>query len=364
MRNGSGTYIPPTNSWNPATNGNPATAADWQSVLNDLSSALTQSVSRDGQAPLTGNLPAGGNKITGLAAGTTAGDALSFGQAITGSSVTSTGDVNAVNVVASNNITATATVTGATVTSTGAVNGATVAATGAVTGASVTTTGAVNVGTNLAATGNVSGVNLTGSGVLTTSGIKENISGNVSIGTASSDGYRVRAYGVTQITSGYQLTYGGVAAASITIKSSGILAFGLDGSTGGTERATIDQSGNFVCTGTSTAASFSGAGTNLTGTANSLNAGIGVNQTWQNMNASRALATSYTNSTGKPIMVSITNQGPTQTTLSLTVSGIVISIGGVDGSGSNNGNSVCGIVPNGATYSCAGGAFTTWAELR
>jgi hypothetical protein len=44
-------------------------------------------------------------------------------------------------------------------------------------------------------------------------------------------------------------------------------------------------------------------GTNITGTANSLNAGLGVNQTWQT--TGRTAATLYTNNTSKPIYVSI-----------------------------------------------------------
>lgn len=79
-RNGSGNYSPPTNSWSPAVNSVAATAVDWNSILNDLSAALTQSVSRDGQAAMTGNLPMGGNKLTGLAAGTGTGDSLRFEQ--------------------------------------------------------------------------------------------------------------------------------------------------------------------------------------------------------------------------------------------------------------------------------------------
>jgi hypothetical protein len=79
-RNGSGSYSLPTNSWNPATNGVPATAADWQSLINDVASAITQSLSRDGQTTLIGNLPAGGNKLTGLGAGSAAGDSLRFEQ--------------------------------------------------------------------------------------------------------------------------------------------------------------------------------------------------------------------------------------------------------------------------------------------
>lgn len=69
-RNGTGTYFLLVNSWNPAVNGVTATAADWQALINDLAAAITQSVSADGQTPLTGNLQAGNNKITGLALGT------------------------------------------------------------------------------------------------------------------------------------------------------------------------------------------------------------------------------------------------------------------------------------------------------
>jgi hypothetical protein len=79
-RNGTGTYVLPVNSWNPATNGNSATAADWQSLIDDVESALTRSVSADGQTPITGNLNMNGNKLTGLGAGTATGDSLRFQQ--------------------------------------------------------------------------------------------------------------------------------------------------------------------------------------------------------------------------------------------------------------------------------------------
>lgn len=79
-RNGSGTYSLPVNSWNPANNGTPATAADYQALINDVAAAITQSLSKDGQTAMTGNLPAGGNKITGLAAGTTSGDSVRYEQ--------------------------------------------------------------------------------------------------------------------------------------------------------------------------------------------------------------------------------------------------------------------------------------------
>lgn len=79
-RNGSGTYTPPGNGWYPPVNGTPATAADWLAIINDLASAMSQSLSRDGQTTVTNNLPMGGNKLTGLAAGTATGDSLRYQQ--------------------------------------------------------------------------------------------------------------------------------------------------------------------------------------------------------------------------------------------------------------------------------------------
>ena len=80
MRNGSGNYTPPNSSWSPAVNGILATSGDWTALLNDISAALTQSVSRDGQSPMIGDLPMGNNKITGLSAANGSGQALAFQQ--------------------------------------------------------------------------------------------------------------------------------------------------------------------------------------------------------------------------------------------------------------------------------------------
>lgn len=66
-RNGSGTYVPPTNSWSPAVSGTLATTADWTALLNDMVAALTQSVSKDGQTTMTGSLNMGGFSLTNVA---------------------------------------------------------------------------------------------------------------------------------------------------------------------------------------------------------------------------------------------------------------------------------------------------------
>lgn len=81
-RNGTGTYIAPASTWNPGVNGVTALTADFNNLLDDLEAGLTQSVSKDGQTPMAGNLAMGNNKITGLANGTATTDAAAFGQIV------------------------------------------------------------------------------------------------------------------------------------------------------------------------------------------------------------------------------------------------------------------------------------------
>ena len=109
--------------------------------------------------------------------------------------------------------------------------------------------------------------------------------------------------------------------------------------------------------------------TNVSGTANNLNAGIGVNQTWTDVTSSRVSGTTYTNSTGKPIFVSAYYRGYNSDlpNITLTISGLVVmEIDSGTGVGSI---AVNGIVPNGATYKVilsnpqSGGALY-WFELR
>ena len=101
--------------------------------------------------------------------------------------------------------------------------------------------------------------------------------------------------------------------------------------------------------------------TNATGTANSLNAGIGVNQTWTDFTASgRVAGTTYTNSTGKPIQLLITIAVSTQS-FYLSINGTVVARVG------NNAYidyaPFSAIIPNGATYKVDGGV-SLWWELR
>lgn len=72
-RNGSGTYSLP--SGNPVVTGDAIEATWANATLSDIATALTQSLSKDGQTSMTGNLPMGGYKITGLGTPTVSTDA-------------------------------------------------------------------------------------------------------------------------------------------------------------------------------------------------------------------------------------------------------------------------------------------------
>ena len=148
---------------------------------------------------------------------------------------------------------------------------------------------------------------------------------------------------------------GGTGASSITANSV-ILGNG-----------TSALSGNLVAPGTSGNVLTSNGTTWTSAAATS----IGVGQTWQDVTSSRAMGTTYTNSTGKPIMLIARAQRS-----AVSTSGIGVTINGVGvipicfGTNSNGGNEAVGsiIIPLGATYvlsviSEALTSFTIW-ELR
>lgn len=84
---------------------------------------------------------------------------------------------------------------------------------------------------------------------------------------------------------------------------------------------------------------------------------LGTGQTWQNLTASRAAGVIYTNTTGRPIFVSVRESG--DGTKSLTVDGLAVA----HGSGTSYDATLATIVPNNSTYSFSG-AFNFWGELR
>jgi hypothetical protein len=92
---------------------------------------------------------------------------------------------------------------------------------------------------------------------------------------------------------------------------------------------------------------------------------LGYGQTWTDLTASRALSTTYTNSTGHPIAVSVYWQATSLGTATATVSGLQIAATAIAASAASNSGGLSFVVPVGATYSVACGvSFTRWSELR
>ena len=75
--NGSGTYVLPGAA---LVDGQTVSATEHNAFRNDVATALTTCVTRDGQSPATANLPMGGFKHTGLGAGTARTESVSLGQ--------------------------------------------------------------------------------------------------------------------------------------------------------------------------------------------------------------------------------------------------------------------------------------------
>jgi len=93
---------------------------------------------------------------------------------------------------------------------------------------------------------------------------------------------------------------------------------------------------------------------------NLLNANvIGVGQTWQDVTGSRSDGVTYTNSTGKPIGISIDQVA--DGTVSLFIDGIrVAKMEGISGASLT----LSSIVPVGAEYRVSGASVSSWFELR
>lgn len=90
---------------------------------------------------------------------------------------------------------------------------------------------------------------------------------------------------------------------------------------------------------------------------------IGINQTWKNLTGSRKTGTTYTNSSGKPILVALTGQGEGDNSAKITVDNVTIAIlGGIRLYSIIRGVSF--IVPPGSKYLVESTAvITAWSEL-
>ena len=100
--------------------------------------------------------------------------------------------------------------------------------------------------------------------------------------------------------------------------------------------------------------------------------GIGYGQTWQSVTASRAFGTTYHNTTGKPIQISVTGVGTvsaSSTQMSCVVNGVAAAFSGtiLGTGGIVYGSYISVIVPPNASYLCSNDgqcALASWSELR
>ena len=102
-------------------------------------------------------------------------------------------------------------------------------------------------------------------------------------------------------------------------------------------------------------------GTSIATTAFVNNSCIGLGQTWNNLTASRVAGTTYYNSTGRPIIVSLAILCTSYSTF--VVNGVTVAEGG--GNASIRGM-MAGVVPSGGSYSVTTNGLTidSWSELR
>ena len=90
---------------------------------------------------------------------------------------------------------------------------------------------------------------------------------------------------------------------------------------------------------------------------------LGYGQTWQNVTSSRADATTYYNTTGKPIFISALVNLPSNTSQNLQVNGITADTA-YTGAGIVIGAMLQAVVPPGGSYILSGGLNNLWTELR
>lgn len=91
---------------------------------------------------------------------------------------------------------------------------------------------------------------------------------------------------------------------------------------------------------------------------------IGINQSYVDVTGSRSVGVTYTNSTGKPILVCISTNISSSNRVTITVGGVVVIDSAFNGTGGGASTGTV-IVPDSTTYSCTiSGTIKSWVELR
>lgn len=178
--------------------------------------------------------------------------------------------------------------------------------------------------------------------------------------------------GATSITSGSLVKGNGTNAFTAATSAEIATAIGSTAVTNATNATNSTNATNVVSGGTiasnvtATTQSNGDNSTKVSTTAHVYGMGIGWGQTWQDMTSSRAIGTTYTNSTGKPIMVSIycITTGASQI-VTLTVGGVAVAKQQGDTTNGAAASSISAIIPSGTTYVLSGNrTLSLWAELR
>jgi len=126
-------------------------------------------------------------------------------------------------------------------------------------------------------------------------------------------------------------------------------------------------SGNLAnCTFPTLNQNTTGSSGSCTGNANTVSHALGIGQTWTDVTASRAVGTTYTNSTGYPIFVMITMAGGSST-FNINIAGTTFAQPQVSNASYSN-ELLSFVVQNSQTYAIAttGGSpsIVYWSELR
>lgn len=129
------------------------------------------------------------------------------------------------------------------------------------------------------------------------------------------------------------------------------------------------SAGQLNVTGNGTAGQFLASDGDGSMTWTTQTQGIGVGQTWQNVTSSRAFGTNYTNTTGRPIFISVYGSGqPNHGQIEMYVDSVLIGRQGVISVASAAMHpTLSAIVPAGSVYrvnNVLGASLVHWAELR